>query len=100
MTKEIELYVNQISTELSEVKAEIARKERTKSRLEEKLRDPARFFMKESKRGAARIKKIRGEELPPKKTVFTRKSEVQPKTENSPAPVPADEKKSKWSLFE
>ncbi len=95
--KEVEAYRNDLQRELSEVEGEIARKVRAKSRIEEKLKNPARYFTKEEKRGAARIKKIRGEEMTPKKTVFK-------KGENKivPAAVVADdvaEEKSSWSLF-
>ena len=97
-------YISALKDELEKVNGEIARMERTRSRIEEKLRSPEKHFNKELKRGAVRVKKIFGQPVPEKKSPFKKKSDVPGPVEiptvemDLPAPAPAaessEEKKS------
>lgn len=74
MSQQVQAYIKALQDELDKVIGEIARMERTKSRIEEKLRSPEKYFNKELKRSTVRVKKIFGEKVPEKKSPFKKQT--------------------------
>ena len=66
MNKEVQQYINTLKAEEVQVMGDIARMERSLSRVRQKLSDPEKSFNAELKRGSVRVKRIFGEEVPKK----------------------------------
>ena len=66
MNKEVQKYINTLKAEEVQVMGDIARMERSLSRVRQKLSDPEKSFNLELKRGSVRVKRIFGEEVPKK----------------------------------
>lgn len=107
MNEKVLVYKKRLESQLRGVEAEIALKERSKSRLLEKLKDVESSFNRELRKGAVKVSKIAGVEPVKKtKTVLKKNSGGDDKLEiptvemelSPPAPAPAKEKKSSWSL--
>lgn len=111
MNEKIDAYKKRLEKQLRETEGEIALKERSKSRILEKLKDPEASFYKELKRGAVKVAKIAGvEQVEKTKTVLKKNVGVKDKIEiptremdlpPPPAPALAEEKQSKksWLSF-
>lgn len=103
MNEKVQAYVKLLEEEMDQVESEISRMERTRSRIQEKLRSPEKYFNKELKRGSVKVKKVFGEKVPEKKSPFKRqkvdveKIEVPTVEMNLPGPGPAarEDKKEK-----
>lgn len=105
MNEKIQAYKARLEKQLKAVESAIALKERSKSRIMDKLKDVEDSFSKELKRGAVKVSKIAGVE-PDKKTKTSLKknlgvSGASEKSESVAAPAaPAKtEKPSSWNPF-
>lgn len=110
MSEQVSVYVKNLERQKKEVEGEIACRERTLSRINQKLQNPEKYLAEELKRGSVKVSKLFGKEVAQKpKTLLKRKSEGSG-APDAPAALTHDvailpeereenRKPSTWSLF-